>query len=136
MWGFIFLQYLSYSNSPMSKTNFFIKRIKGIGYATKGAWMLLKNEASIQVQAVIAVIITIAGFYFNITNTEWILQTLIIALVMSAEGINSAIEEMADFIHPDHHSKIGYIKDIAAGAVFFTAIAAVVIACIIYIPKM
>ncbi len=111
------------------------KRLKGFGYASKGAWMLLKNEPSIQVQAVIAVLITIAGFYFEISTTEWLLQIFAIGLVMSIEGLNTAAEEMADFVHPNFHNKIGYIKDVAAGAVFFAAIAAIVIACIIYIPK-
>ena len=97
--------------------------------------MLLKYEASIQVQAFIAIAVTIAGFYFEISTTEWLIQILTIAVVMGIEGANSAIEEIADFIHPEHHSKIGYIKDIAAGAVFFAAIAAVIIACVIYIPK-
>ncbi|PKA84461.1 diacylglycerol kinase (ATP) [Ulvibacter sp. MAR_2010_11] len=111
------------------------KRLKGFGYATKGAWMLLKNEPSIQVQAFIVVGVTIAGFYFEISEIEWMFQILAIGLVMSVEGLNTAAEEMADFVHPDFHNKIGYIKDVAAGAVFFAAVAAVVIACIIYIPK-
>ena len=53
---------------------------------------------------------------------------------MAVEGANTAIEEIANFIHPDHHPKIGYIKDVAAGAVFFAAVIAIVIGCIIYIP--
>lgn len=115
--------------------SFLGKRLKGFQYAFKGAWMLLRHEPSIQVQAVIAVLITLAGFYFDISNIEWMLQIMAIGLVMSIEGINTAAEEMADFVHPDYHKKIGYIKDVAAGAVFFAAIAAVVVACIIYIPK-
>lgn len=111
------------------------KRLLGFKYATKGAWMLLRNEASIQVQAVIAVLVIIAGFYYDISTNEWIAQILAIGLVMSIEGLNTAAEEMADFIHPDFHNKIGYIKDVAAGAVFFAAVAAVVVAGIIYIPK-
>ncbi|WP_339698118.1 diacylglycerol kinase family protein [uncultured Marixanthomonas sp.] len=115
--------------------SFLGKRLKGCGYAAKGAWMLLKNEHSIQVQAFIAVIMTIAGFYFHISTTEWMLQIFAIALVMSIEGLNTAAEEIADFVHPDFHNKIGLIKDIAAGAVFFAAVGAVIIGCIIYIPK-
>lgn len=115
--------------------SFLGKRLKGFRYAFMGAWMLIKNEPSIQVQAVIAVGITIAGFWFNISATEWMLQIFAIGLVMSIEGLNTALEAMADFIHPDYHKKIGHIKDIAAGAVFFAAIAAVVIASIIYIPR-
>lgn len=111
------------------------KRLKGCVYALKGAFLLLKNEASIQVQAVIAIIMTILGFYFEISSSEWIFQIFAIGLIMSVEGVNSAIEEIADFVHPDFHSKIGLIKDIAAGAVFFAAVTAVIVGCIIYIPK-
>ena len=97
--------------------------------------MLLKNEASIQAQAVIAVLVTIAGFYFELSANEWMMQVFAIGLVMSTEGLNTAAEEMADFVHPDFHQKIGYIKDVAAGAVFFSAITAIIIGCFIYIPK-
>ncbi len=110
-------------------------RLKGAGFAAKGAYMLLRNEASIQVQAVIAVLVTIAGFYFNLSATEWMMQVFAIGLVMSAEGLNTAIEEIANFVHPDIHKKIGYIKDVAAGAVFFSALTAIIIGCFIYIPK-
>jgi diacylglycerol kinase len=111
-------------------------RIKGLGFAAKGAFLLLRNEASIKVQAVIAVLVTIAGFYFKLSATEWIMQIFAIGLVMSAEGLNTAIEEMANFVHPDFHKQIGYIKDIAAGAVFFTFLTAMIIGCVIYIPKL
>ncbi|PHS64065.1 MAG: diacylglycerol kinase [Flavobacterium sp.] len=121
----------------MKNNNSFIKgRIKGIYYALKGSYLLIKQEASIKVQAVIAILITIAGFYFHISTTEWMFQVLAIGLVMGTEGINTAIEEIADFIHPEQHPKIGLIKDLSAGAVFLTALAAIVIACIIYIPKI
>ncbi|WP_310994382.1 diacylglycerol kinase [Aequorivita marina] len=111
------------------------KRLKGGMYAIKGAILLLRHEASIQVQAFIAVVMTLAGFYFQISTTEWMFQIFAIGLVLSMEGINTAVEEIADFVHPDFHNKIGFIKDVAAGAVFFAAITAVIIGCIIYIPK-
>ncbi|HPF10801.1 MAG TPA: diacylglycerol kinase family protein [Flavobacteriaceae bacterium] len=111
------------------------KRILGFKYAFRGAWMLLKNEASIQVQAAIAIIMTGAGFYFQISTMEWIAQCLAIGLVLSIEGLNTAAEEIANFVHPDYHNKIGYIKDVAAGAVFFAAITAIVVGGFIYIPK-
>ena len=78
---------------------------------------------------------TIVGFFMHITTTEWLFQTLAIGLVMSIEGINTAVEKIADFIHPNFHEKIGFIKDIAAGAVFFAALTAVAIGLIIYVPK-
>ncbi len=110
-------------------------RLKGFGYAFKGAFLLLRHEASIQVQTAIAILMTVAGFYFEISSTEWMFQIVSIGLVLSVEGLNTAAEEIADFVHPDFHNKIGFIKDVAAGAVFFSAVTAVIIGCIIYIPK-
>jgi len=111
------------------------KRIRGGGYAIKGAFLLLKTEHSIQVQSSIGLLMIIAGWYFDLSATEWILQIFAIGFVLGIEGLNTAIEKLADFVHPDFHLKIGFIKDIAAGAVFFAAITAVIIGCIIYIPK-
>lgn len=116
------------------RNSFLGKRIRGGGYAIKGAWILLKSEPSIQVQAAISVLVTVAGFYFDITRTEWMFQIFAIGLVLSSEGLNSAVEGIADFIHPDFHTKIGYIKDVAAGAVLFSAITALFIAGFIYLP--
>ncbi|GLB53649.1 diacylglycerol kinase [Neptunitalea chrysea] len=115
--------------------NFFKGRIKSFGYAFKGIFFLMGSEPNVFVHMAATIFITIAGFYFNISGTEWIVQILTITLVLSMEAINTAVEKIADFVHPEHHKKIGIIKDIAAGAVLLTAIAAIIIACIIYIPK-
>lgn len=115
----------------------FVKnRIKSIQYAFKGAWLLLKSEASIQVQCTVGILMTILGIIVQINPTEWMFQTLAIGLVLAIEGLNTALEKLADFIHPDYHSKIGFIKDIAAGAVCFAALAALVIGGVIYIPYL
>lgn len=118
------------------KESFLLNRYKSIGYAFKGAFYLLKTESSIKIQFVIALLITAAGFYFEISNTEWLIQIGFIGLVMSIEGLNTAVEYVADFIHPEHHVAIGRIKDIAAGAVFIASIAAVIAAIVIYFPKV
>lgn len=120
----------------MSFKSFIKSRISGIKYATRGAWMLLKREQSIQVQLFVSIVVICAGFYFDITATEWMFQLFAIGLVLSIEGVNTAIEEIANFVHPDYHNKIGLIKDIAAGAVFVAAITAVSIAVIIYYPYL
>lgn len=120
----------------MSKhpVGFWQGRIRGGKFAAKGAWMLIRTEPSIQVQVGLAVLVTLLGLYFGISRTEWLVQLLAIGLVMSAEGMNTAIEAVADFIHPEYHPKIGVIKDVAAGAVFIAAVVATLIGFYIYIP--
>lgn len=113
---------------------FFTGRLKSVSYAIKGALKLITTEHSVMVQFSIGILVTIAGFYFGISRTEWLFQTLAIGLVLSIEGLNTAVEKIADFIHPNYHERIGFIKDIAAGAVFFAALTAIAIGLIIYIP--
>lgn len=117
------------------KDNTFLKgRLKSVTYAYKGALKLISTEHSVMVQFSLGIIMTIAGFYFQITSTEWLFQILAIGLVLSVEGLNTAIEKIADFVHPNYHERIGFIKDIAAGAVFFAAMTAIAIGLTIYIP--
>lgn len=118
----------------MKNTSFVRGRIKSLKYAVLGAYKLVTTEHSIMVQFSIGVIVTVLGFVLDISKTEWMFQTLAIGMVLAIEGLNTAVEKIADFIHPNHHEKIGFIKDIAAGAVAFAAIAAVVIGLIIYVP--
>ena len=120
----------------MAKDSFLVNRIKSVGFALKGAFLLVRTEASIQIQFFITIAMTVAGLYFEISNLEWTLQIFAIGLVMGMEGMNTAVEKIADFIEPNYNAKIGFIKDIAAGAVMIVSIAATIIGLIIYLPKI
>ncbi len=120
----------------MPKESFLVNRIKSVGFALKGAFLLIRTEASIKIQVFIAIVMTAAGFYFEISNTEWILQIFAIALVLGIEGMNTAVEKISDFVQPEFDVKIGFIKDISAGAVMLVSIAATIIGLIIYLPKI
>ncbi|MBP9792735.1 MAG: diacylglycerol kinase family protein [Flavobacterium sp.] len=114
----------------------FTGRLKSIGFAAKGAFKLITTEHSVMVQSSLVIIMTIAGFVCNISREEWMFQVFAFGLVLSIEGLNTAVEKIADFIHPDYHERIGFIKDIAAGAVFFAALTALSIGALIYIPRL
>jgi diacylglycerol kinase (ATP) len=114
---------------------FFSGRFKSVGFAFKGAYKLITTEHSVMVQFSLALLMIIAGFVFHISREEWMIQILVFGLVLAVEGLNTAVEKMADFIHPEFHDRIGFIKDIAAGAVFFAAMAAIAVGLLIYVPK-
>lgn len=118
-----------------NESNFFLNRIKSIKYAAKGFWILITSEHSIISQVSIAIIMAIIGFLMQISATEWLFQIIAFGFILVAESLNTAIEKMADFIHPEYHKQIGRIKDISTGASFFAAIIAVIIGLIIYVPK-
>lgn len=115
--------------------SFFTGRLKSVGFAVKGAYKLITTEHSVMVQSSLAVLLIIAGFYFHISREEWMMQIFAFGLILSVESLNTAVEKMADFVHPEFHDRIGFIKDIAAGAVMFAAIAAIAIGLLIYVPK-
>ena len=115
--------------------SFFKGRVRSLKFALKGAWLLLTTEHSIMVQFSMGVLVSLLGFFMNISSTEWMFQLLAIGLVLVAESLNTGIEKLCDFVHPDFHKKIGFIKDISAGAATFAAIIAAIIGVIIYLPK-
>jgi diacylglycerol kinase (ATP) len=111
-------------------------RLRSLKFALRGMWILNTTEDSIKAQLFFGLLATLLGLYFNISGTEWAIQTIVIGLVLVAEAVNTAIEEVADFIHPEFHEKIGLIKDIAAGAPSFAAFTSLIVAGIIYVPKI
>ncbi len=118
------------------KDNFIVERIRSVKFSLRGIWFLITTESSIKAQLFIILLISLAGFYFHISSNEWLTQTLAIGLVLVAESLNTGIEKLADFIHPDYHKKIGFIKDVSAGSSGIAAIISLIIAGIIYIPKI
>jgi diacylglycerol kinase (ATP) len=120
----------------MPKESFLVNRIKSIGFAIRGAILLIRTEASIKIQVCLGLIMTAAGFYFDISASEWMIQIFAIALVLGTEGMNTAVEKLSDYIQPEFDKKIGLIKDVSAGAVMLVSIAASIIGCIIYFPKI
>ncbi|UYW02241.1 diacylglycerol kinase family protein [Flavobacterium agricola] len=115
---------------------FIIGRIKSVKYAAKGMFILATNEHSVISQLTAGILVTIAGFYYDLSATEWAMQCLCIGLIVTAEGLNTAIEAICDYLQPNFDPKIGFIKDIAAGAVAFAAFFALIVALIIYYPKI
>jgi|TARA_B110000908_G_scaffold35991_1_gene43127 diacylglycerol kinase (ATP) len=111
-------------------------RLRSLKFALKGMWLLITTEDSIKAQLFFAAVAVGFGLSFDISNTEWMIQSLIIGMVLVAEALNTAIEKLADFVHPAYHEKIGFIKDIAAGAPSFAAFTALIIAGFIYGQKI
>lgn len=77
-----------------------------------------------------------AGFILKLDGMEWIAVILCIALVITAEMLNTCIEQVCDLISKEKREEIRKIKDIAAGAVLMSSIGALVVASIILIKHM
>ena len=108
--------------------NSFVFGFKGIAFVLK--------ERNFIIDLFFAIATIAAGFTLKISHGEWVAILLCMALVLSLEAINTAIEKTIDLLHPQQHTKAGEVKDIAAGAVLIAAIFSAVIGGIIFIPKI
>ena len=105
-------------------------------YAFEGIEEAWRTEQNLKIHFVIMALVIIAGFIFKISAMEWIICLLLFAIVISLELINTAIETTVDIAMPDINEKAKYAKDIAAGAVLFSAMISVIIGLIIFLPKI
>lgn len=112
--------------------NKLIKFLLAFKYAFAGIFAVLKKERNLKIHFAAAVLVILAGFYFETSRLEWLVLVLIITLVIALEIGNSAIETTIDLACPRTHPKAKFAKDAAAGAVLVAAIGAVVIGIIIF----
>lgn len=112
------------------------KRVKSFGYAFTGIFELIKSEPNARIHLAATVVAVVAGFFLKISNTEWCVVLIVIALVWAAEAFNTVIEKLTDHLFPEYHETARIVKDVSAGAVLICAIAAVAIGLIIFLPKI
>lgn len=111
-----------------------IERIRSIAIGFKGIIYFFKSEHNAIVHLAISIAIVILGLCLSITRTEWVMITFAIGFVFCSEIFNTAIEKLADEITRDYSESIKWIKDLSAAAVLISAITAVIIGLIIFIP--
>lgn len=112
------------------------KRILSFRYAFRGIGQLIKHEHNFWIHMFAALTVVILGSYFNVSRDEWLALIVAIALVLIAEGINTAIEYLANAITNEENEKIRWAKDIAAGSVLIAAFMAMIIGLIVFIPYL
>lgn len=112
------------------------KFLRAFVYAFYGIGYCFSRERNCMLHALAAVAVTAAGFYYAISPMEWLVVLLNIALVISLEMLNTALEHICNYVQPRYHPAIKTIKNAAAGAVLIAAIVALISACIIFLPKI
>lgn len=108
------------------------KFIKGFRYAFSGIRIAFSEQLNLKVQLGVAVIVVAAGFYYHVTNLEWLALLIIISLVLSLEMVNSAVESLVDLVTLERKPLAGKVKDIAAGAVLIVSLLAIVVGFLIF----
>jgi len=103
-------------------------------YALQGIKHAVKHDQNLRIHFAVAVLVVIASIIFRVNPFEMGILGIMILLVLAAEMINTAIEEMTDLITNEHRKEAKTAKDVSAGMVLLIAIGSVVVGFLIFIP--
>ena len=121
----------------MKKTKWTTKNFfESLKCAFNGIKYIFSSQRNIYIQIIIAIIIVIMGFFFKISNVEWLILCLTISLVLFAEFVNTAIETAVDLVTEEYNEKAKIAKDVSAGAVLITALSSIIVGLIIFTEKI
>lgn len=104
--------------------------------ACEGIRQSFKSERNFRIHSVLALLVVILGFLFELTGEEWRWIVLSITIVLLTELMNTALESLTDLVMPSYHDLAKKAKDAAAGAVLIAAIFSLICAGIIFLPKI
>lgn len=111
-----------------------MKFLKSAHHALRGIMSVLRTESNFRWQFLALLIVVMAGVFFEVTVPEWVALFLTMALVLSLEIINTAIEKILDMVKPRLDDRVALIKDIMAGAVLIVSLAALLVGLFIFLP--
>jgi len=110
--------------------------LKSFRYAARGLSMVLSSERNARIHVFFAVLALVLSIVLRIDLQQWLFIIISIALVFFAEITNTAIEKSLDLISQENNQLIKIIKDMTAAGVLVTALSAVIVAVVIFVPRL
>lgn len=112
------------------------KLIRSFGYAFKGLAYATVSQLNFRIHLFATVGAVAMGLWLHLSREEWLWISACIALVLLTEVFNTMIETLVDLVSPGYNEKAGRVKDMSAGAVVIAAGFAVIVALVIFLPKL
>jgi diacylglycerol kinase (ATP) len=115
---------------------FFVSRVYSFGHAFRGWWLVIRTQRNAWIHAIITVLVILVALWLRLPLRDWAVLFLTIALVWTAEFINTALEAVVDLASPQQHplAKVG--KDVGAAAVLLASLAAILVGLLILGPPL
>jgi diacylglycerol kinase len=127
---------VTFSREFMTFKDFITSRIAAFGHAFHGWGYVLKTQHNAWIHSVVAAAVILLGLWLSLPPSDWAVLVLAIAMVFTAEFINTSIEAVVDLASPVHHplAKVG--KDVGAAAVLVAALSAILIGLLVLGPPL
>lgn len=116
--------------------DFFQSRGRAFRYAFSGWWYVIRTQRNAWIHAIVSIIVTLAGLWLQLKPQEWAVIILAIAMVWTAEFVNTALEAVVDLASPQQHYLARVGKDVGAAAVLIAAASSLLIGLLILGPRL
>lgn len=110
--------------------------MRKFAWAMAGIAAVIREEQNMRIHLLAAGTAVGLGWILDLQRFEWGLLVIAIVMVLAAEVINTAVERVVDLITPQYHPLAEKAKNMAAGAVLLTSIAAVLLGVVIFAPHI
>lgn len=110
--------------------------LRGFRHAARGLRFLAQTQQNARIHLIVSLCVVAAGFVLSVSPLEWCALLFAMAIVMVTETLNTAVEGIVDMLSPAIHPQAGRIKDLAAAAVLLASVAAAIVGCVIFLPKL
>lgn len=112
------------------------KLIDSFNYAIAGLLYALRTQRNMRIHFGFAMLALLLSVLFNVSKVELLILFFTISLVIITEMINTAVEAVVDLYTRRYHPLARIAKNVAAGAVLFSAINAVIVGYLIFIDDL
>lgn len=104
--------------------------------AIAGISWAVRTQPNFRVHLVLSMLALLGGWFFQVSTMEMLILIFTIVLGLSAEMVNTAIESMTDLITREYRAEAKIAKDVSAGMMLITAVGALVVAAVIFLPRI
>lgn len=104
--------------------------------ALNGIIWAFTTQPNFRVHMILTILALIFGFWLRVSYVEMTILTLTIVFGLGCEMINTSIEAMTDLITTEYKLQAKIAKDVSAGMMLLVSIGTVIVACLIFIPRI
>jgi undecaprenol kinase len=105
-------------------------------FAGRGVWHVVRTQRNMRVHLAVAAAVIALALILRVSTVDWACLLAVIGLVLTAEAMNTVVEAVVDLCTDEYHPLAKIAKDVAAGAVLISCVAAVGVGIAVFLPRL
>jgi diacylglycerol kinase len=110
--------------------------VRSFGFAFEGLATLVRTQPNFRIHLVAACAALLLGIVLKLPLPEMAVIVLTAGVVLVVEALNTCVETLCDLVSPTYHPLVKKCKDVSAAAVLISAVAAVGVAALLFLPRL